>query len=272
MRPLNSLVLDGASEPLFFSDVHLGEECPSLTEPFLAWLDKALASSKTVFILGDLFNAWIGDDLLEQDRLFPETVRAARAVCQSLKAFTEAGGAAYFMAGNRDFLIGPNFFNRSGLRPLAQECQLQFAGRRWLLCHGDHLCIDDRPHQDLRSQLLSPEWQAEFLATSLASRAEFATTLREKSQAAKAMKAEEIMDVNRDECLRRVHHHECIGLIHGHTHRPGSYPMAEGLMRWVIPDWYTRPNQEKQADPDAAYCTGGFLRLTDAGPEIIRVS
>ena len=272
MRPLNSLVLDGASEPLFFSDVHLGEECPLLTEPFLAWLDKALASSKTVFILGDLFNAWIGDDLLEQDRLFPETVRAARAVCQSLKAFSEAGGAAYFMAGNRDFLIGPNFFNRSGLRPLAQECQLQFAGRRWLLCHGDHLCIDDRPHQDLRSRLLSPSWQAEFLATSLASRAEFATTLREKSQAAKAMKAEEIMDVNRDECLRRVRHHKCLGLIHGHTHRPGVYPMAEGLMRWVIPDWYARPNQEKYAGCDSAGFAGGFLRLTGAGPELIKVS
>ena len=272
MRPLNSLVLDGASEPLFFSDVHLGEECPLLTEPFLVWLDKALASSQTVFILGDLFNAWIGDDLLEQDRLFPETVRAARAVCQSLKAFSEAGGAAYFMAGNRDFLIGPNFFNRSGLRPLAQECQLQFAGRRWLLCHGDHLCIDDRPHQDLRSRLLSPSWQAEFLATSLASRAEFATTLREKSQAAKAMKAEEIMDVNRDECLRRVRHHECLGLIHGHTHRPGVYPMAEGLIRWVIPDWYARPNQEKYAGCDSAGFAGGFLRLTGAGPELIKVS
>jgi UDP-2,3-diacylglucosamine hydrolase len=272
VRPLNSLVLDSASEPLFFSDVHLGEQCPLLTAPFLAWLDKTLVFNKTIFILGDLFNAWIGDDLLEQDRLFPETVRAARAVCQSLKAFTEAGGAAYFMAGNRDFLIGPNFCKRSGLRPLAQECLLQFAGRRWLLCHGDHLCIDDRPHQDLRSRLLSPEWQAEFLATSLASRADFANTLREKSQAAKAMKAEEIMDVNRDESLRRIRHHECIGLIHGHTHRPGSYPMAEGLMRWVIPDWYARPNQEKYAGLDSAGFAGGFLRLTGAGPELIKVS
>ena len=176
------------------------------------------------------------------------------------------------MAGNRDFLIGPNFFKRSGLRPIAQECLLQFAGRRWLLCHGDHLCIDDRPHQDLRSRLLSPSWQAEFLATSLASRADFANTLREKSQAAKAMKAEEIMDVNRDECLRRVRHHECLGLIHGHTHRPGVYPMAEGLMRWVIPDWYTRPNQEKYAGHDSAGFAGGFLRLTGAGPELIKVS
>lgn len=267
MKPLSSLVLDDASEPLFFSDVHLGEECPLLTEPFLAWLDDALASTKALFIVGDLFNAWIGDDLLEQDHLYPETVRAAKAVCQKLKAFTESKGAAYFVAGNRDFLMGQDFFKRSGLQPLAEECLLQFAGHRWLLCHGDHLCIDDQAHQDLREKLLSPAWQAEFLAESLASRAGFANSLREKSQAAKAMKAEEIMDVNAEQCLRRVHHHACIGLIHGHTHRPGNYPLAEGLMRWVIPDWHAG-----HSETSTPHYAGGYLRLTRKGPELIEVS
>ncbi len=272
MTPLSSIALDDASKPLFFSDVHLGEECPGLTKPFLTWLDEALAETETVFILGDLFNAWIGDDLLDQDYLYPETVRAAGAFCQKLKAFTDAKGRAYFAAGNRDFLLRSDFFRRSGLQPLAEECVLQFSGQRWLLCHGDHLCIDDHAHQDLRKRLLSHTWQSDFLSAPLAARAAFADSLREKSRAAKAMKQEEIMDVNQNECLRRTRQHNCVGLIHGHTHRPGHYPMAEGLVRWVIPDWHASADEEDLAAPKELAYNGGFLRLTRTGPEIIKVS
>ncbi len=274
MTPLSSLALSGAGEPLFCSDVHLGEECPELTEPFLAWLDEALRSTQTFFILGDLFHAWIGDDLLDQEVLYPETVRAARKICKALKAFTQTGGHGYFLAGNRDFLMGDRFFAQTGLRPLAEECLLQFEGRTWLLCHGDHLCVDDKPHQELRRKLLSPAWQKEFLAQPLSSRADFASDLREKSRQAKTMKSDAIMDVNPQACLQRVRDLNCVGLIHGHTHRPGRYDVAEGLTRWVIPDWQALPSAEDKNKNGKAASTykGGFLRLQSAGPKLIALS
>ena len=274
MTPLSSLALSGAGELLFCSDVHLGEECPELTEPFLAWLNQALVSTQTVFILGDLFHAWIGDDLLDQDALYPETVRAAKKVSESLKAFTQAGGQAYFLAGNRDFLMGDRFFAQTGLRPLAQECLLAFEGSTWLLCHGDHLCVDDTPHQELRKTLLSPEWQKEFLAQPLSARADFASGLREKSRQAKTMKSDAIMDVNPQACLQRVRDLNCVGLIHGHTHRPGRYELAEGLTRWVIPDWQALPSADKKNNDGKAASTykGGFLSLQSAGPELTALS
>jgi UDP-2,3-diacylglucosamine hydrolase len=274
VTPLSSLTLSGAGELLFCSDVHLGEECPELTQPFLAWLNQALVSTQTVFILGDLFHAWIGDDLLDQDALYPETVRAAKKVSESLKAFTQAGGQAYFLAGNRDFLMGDRFFAQTGLRPLAQECLLAFEGSTWLLCHGDHLCVDDTPHQELRKTLLSPEWQKEFLAQPLSARADFASGLREKSRQAKTMKSDTIMDVNPQACLQRVRDLNCVGLIHGHTHRPGRYELAEGLTRWVIPDWQALPSADKKNNDGKAASTykGGFLSLQSAGPELTALS
>jgi UDP-2,3-diacylglucosamine hydrolase len=274
VTPLSSLTLSGAGELLFCSDVHLGEECPELTQPFLAWLNQALVSTQTVFILGDLFHAWIGDDLLDQDALYPETVRAAKKVSESLKAFTQAGGQAYFLAGNRDFLMGDRFFAQTGLRPLAQECLLAFEGSTWLLCHGDHLCVDDTPHQELRKTLLSPEWQKEFLAQPLSARADFASGLREKSRQAKTMKSDAIMDVNPQACLQRVRDLNCVGLIHGHTHRPGRYELAEGLTRWVIPDWQALPSADKKNKNGEAASTykGGFLSLQSAGPELTALS
>ncbi|HRY16507.1 MAG: UDP-2,3-diacylglucosamine diphosphatase [Candidatus Competibacteraceae bacterium] len=217
---------------LLISDLHLEPERPAITALFLAFLEQRARQAEALYILGDLFEAWIGDD--DDDDL-------GRQVAEGLRKLTGSGVPAYFLHGNRDFLLGEHFAAVSGLRLLPESVVINLAGEPVLLLHGDTLCIDDVDYQTFRSQVRDPAWQAQTLALPLTQRRALASQMRETSRQATRQKAMDITDVNREEVNRIMKQHRVEQLIHGHTHRPAirewtldSHPMR----RAVLGDWY----------------------------------
>ncbi|MDO9449372.1 MAG: UDP-2,3-diacylglucosamine diphosphatase [Rugosibacter sp.] len=223
----------------FVSDLHLSAERPDLTARFAAFLaDTAASKVTTLFILGDLFDAWIGDDDLAQ----PFNAE----VCSLLRKLSDQGTQLFFMAGNRDFLIGDRFAQAAGLQRLddmERVCEKVGAGETAILImHGDTLCTDDTDYQAFRQQVRNPAWQSDFLARPLAERRAEAAALRQKSRAATKEKSQIIMDVNAEAVRQALIASGCRRLIHGHTHRPGCehIALADGVAeRWVLSDWDT---------------------------------
>jgi UDP-2,3-diacylglucosamine hydrolase len=216
---------------LFISDLHLDPSRPAVTRAFLQLLEHQARCVDALYILGDLFEAWIGDD---DDSELNLTVIAA------LKALSDSGVKLYVMHGNRDFLIGENFCQQTGCQLLDDPSVVNLYGENVLLMHGDSLCTDDAEYMAFRAQCRNPAWQAPLLAMSLEQRRQFSQQLRDQSKEANSNKAEDIMDVNATETQRVLEQHQVALLIHGHTHRPAVHSLqtADGnAQRVVLGDW-----------------------------------
>lgn len=241
------------SQALFISDLHLSGERPDASEQFFRFLGNEASRAQALYVLGDLFEYWAGDDELKD----PAGDPLATEVAQGFRRLADAGVSVHVMHGNRDFLVGKGFFTASGARFLDDPSVVRFAGQPVALMHGDTLCTDDRDYQAWRRTARSEAWQREFLAKPLAARHEAIRGLREKSKEVIAAKPAEIMDVNADAVRDAFRRHGVRRLIHGHTHRAARHDMeVDGARceRWVLPDWYGR---------------GGYLALDDVGPRLV---
>lgn len=238
------------SRALFISDLHLSVERPAPNEQFFRFLHEEAARADALYMLGDLFEYWIGDDGIEEDPLGRQVVRA-------LRVLSRAGVAVFLMVGNRDFLMGAKFCEASGARFLDDPRVVEIGGKSVLLMHGDTLCTDDADYQGWRATARSEAWQKDFLAKSLPDRRETIEGLRAKSKAVVQSKPAEIMDVNEGAVREAFRVHGVTLMIHGHTHRPAKHEHeVDGRLcqRWVLPDWYGR---------------GGYLALDVVGPRLV---
>ena len=228
-------MLSIAGTARFVSDLHLREERPDLTQRFAVFLaDTAAANVEVLFILGDLFEYWIGDDDL--DAPFNEEV------CNLLRSAADMGPRICFIAGNRDFLVGERFAAAAGIELLPETTVVMAGGMATLLMHGDTVCTDDLPYQEFRRMVRSPQWQEAFLARPLSERRAEVEKLRKRSAEAMLGKTAAIMDANPDAIRSALLAHDCTRLIHGHTHRPGHKQVMLGsgrAERWVLSDWDT---------------------------------
>ena len=219
---------------LFISDLHLDENAPEITFQFLQLLKQCDKSIDALYILGDLFEAWIGDD---HDTPFH------RSIIQALRAASDKGLKIYFMYGNRDFLIGKKFLQASGCKLLADEEKISLYGTPVLLMHGDTLCTKDLAYLKARKKGRNWLYQTIFLWMPLSYRLNFAERMRQKSAAYKKTATIEIMDVTQEEVERVMQKHRVQFLIHGHTHRPAFHPLkidGESAIRIVLPAWHGR--------------------------------
>lgn len=219
---------------LFISDLHLDEARPGIVAQFERFLDTIAPGADALYILGDLFEYWVGDDVLA----LPLPARVAAA----LRAAAAATPTA-FMHGNRDFLVASGFAAATGVALLEDPAVVDLYGTRTLLTHGDTLCTGDLAYQQFRAQVRDPAWQAAALAKPVAERLAIAQGLRARSEGAKHGKAVEIMDVAPEAVEEALRRHGCELMIHGHTHRPGRHVhRVDGRerIRWVLPDWYER--------------------------------
>ncbi len=218
---------------LFISDLHLSPETAAANESLLDFLESTAPSADALYVLGDLFEYWIGDDGLAHP--------FACEVAGAFRKLSDRGVPAWFMHGNRDFLIGERFARESGMHILPDPTLVDLYGRPTLLMHGDTLCGGDLEYQKFRAMVRNPAWQQAFLAKPLAERVSMAQEVRGKSEQAKQVKDMAIMDVTPatvEEVLRR---HGYPRLIHGHTHRPARHEhLVDGKTceRWVLADWY----------------------------------
>lgn len=211
---------------LFISDLHLDDSRPWVVEALSKFLDDQTHVS-ALFILGDLFEFWIGDD---------DDSALADRVARMLLRFSEQGPKVYIMHGNRDFLIGEHYASRCGAELLADPCKLSLGQNELLLSHGDALCTRDTEYQAFRKIARSPDWQAQMLEQDLPTRRQLAAQLRAASKDAGSRKADDIMDVTESEVVDLMHASNCAALIHGHTHRPMQHQHETGK-RWVLGDW-----------------------------------
>ncbi|MEO1079014.1 MAG: UDP-2,3-diacylglucosamine diphosphatase [Pseudomonadota bacterium] len=216
----------------FISDLHLDAERPAVTRALFDFLQKITgdtngAPASALYILGDLFEFWVGDD--DDSPLVGE-------VADALREFSESGPDLYLMHGNRDFLIGADYAARAGAQLLDDPVVVTTGGNDLLLMHGDSLCTRDEDYQRFRTLARSPEWKADVLARSLDERRRLAAQLRMASRDAGSRKAADIMDVTPSEVERIRRETGVRTLIHGHTHRPARHDEPGGT-RWVLGDW-----------------------------------
>ena len=232
---------------LFISDLHLTPQRPGIVGLFVHFLKTRAAASEGLYILGDLFEYWIGDEAVQEP--------ATRPIFEALRGLTHAGVPVFIMHGNRDFLLGPAFAAATGCSLLPETHILTLGTQRVLLMHGDTLCTDDVEYQKFRSQIRQPDWIAGFLARPIADRIAMAQQYREMSRNATSMKPEQIMDVNPDAVLHAIRTHACAILIHGHTHRPGRHVGEHDgsqFERIVLGDWYDQGSVLEYRDGDYA--------------------
>lgn len=224
----------------FISDLHLSPQAPGVTKLFLSFLGARARAAEHLYILGDLFDAWPGDDCIDD----PENA-FDHAIVEALRAFTESGVRLSVMHGNRDFLLGDEFAVRSGACLLTDPYVLSVPLGQFVLAHGDALCTDDKDYQAFRTRVRDPAWRKDFLNKPLTVRKAMATTARQLSEHAKrdklAQSYQYLMDLNpaaTDDFLRE---HGYATFIHGHTHLPATHNhMVDGIHveRWVMSDWH----------------------------------
>jgi UDP-2,3-diacylglucosamine hydrolase len=212
----------------FISDLHLEESRPDITDAFLAFMDAIQDKAKTLYILGDFFESWIGDD---------ENTALQLSIKTRLKRFTESGAALFFMHGNRDFLIRDVFAKETGCIILEDPSLVDLAGEQVLLMHGDSLCTADTGYMKFRATIRNPAFLEPFLKRPIEERKITAQQLRAMSQANNQGKSMEIMDVTQDEVTQEMDKHKVATLIHGHTHRPQIEQRANNKVRIVLGDW-----------------------------------
>ena len=230
----------------FLADLHLEPAQPATLWALRQYLDSTPADA--VFLLGDLFEVWVGDDAMAEPGSF-------EGECCTLLARAAQRHPMYFMHGNRDFLVGAGFTRRTGIDVLADPTVLTFAGRRWLLSHGDALCLNDVEYQRFRAVARDPGWQARLLARPLHERRAQGRSARSESEARKQAGSAVYADVDATAALAWLRAARAQALIHGHTHLPADHVLAPGLARHVLTDW------DLAADPPRA----GVLRLTAEG-------
>lgn len=232
---------------LFVSDVHLSEAMPKTTLAFLHFLGHTATQAKRLYLLGDLFEYWPGDD--DCDAPYHQTIIAA------LKNLTDSGVQLYWIAGNRDFLVGAEFAHKTGVQQLADPCTIKLAEFKLLLSHGDCLCTDDVNYMRFKEMVRQEAWQQEFLQKPLTERKAIIQGMREASMQDQRQKSMSIMDVNQDAVDALMQDHDAAILIHGHTHRTAQHQESRGT-RYVLPDW----------DCDhALVMRGGYLSISDNG-------
>lgn len=230
---------------LFISDLHLCASRPQINEIFFAFLAKQAILAESLYILGDLFEYWAGDDDIGNS--------FHTDIIKSFSDLTAAGVNLYLMHGNRDFLMGERFSKACGATLLNDPTLIDLYGKSTLLTHGDTLCTDDIDYQNFRQQVRNIDWQTQFLSQPLSARKAAIEKIREQSEQQKKIKSADIMDVNNDavkELLRQYHYPT---LIHGHTHRPAKHiHNVDGKVceRWVLSDWYEQ-GQYLYCDADA---------------------
>lgn len=215
----------------FISDLHLTQDRPENTQRFLAYLESLSSDVSALYILGDLFDVWVGDD---------DPTPPNEAVKTHLAKITSKGVKVYFLAGNRDFLVGKKFFADTQVVSLEDEYIIDLFGTSTLLMHGDLLCSDDVEYQKFRDLTHTPEWQQSILSKPLQERLAMAQHYRQESHLNKANKSMEIMDVNTSTVVNYVKKHQVKRLIHGHTHRPDIHShIADGeeIERFVLAEW-----------------------------------
>ena len=213
------------------SDLHLDESRPDITRAFFQFLEGPAAGAEALYILGDFFEVWIGDD---------DDAPLAADVARQLKRYSDQGTAVYLMHGNRDFLLGDDYARRCGATLLPDPSLVTLAGKPVLLMHGDSLCTLDKEYMAFRQQARNPQWQQALLAKPLDERRQIAAQIRSVSQSMNSSKAEDIMDVTPDEVLQVMREHGVHTLIHGHTHRPARHTLSidgEPAERIVLGDW-----------------------------------
>jgi UDP-2,3-diacylglucosamine hydrolase len=221
---------------LFASDVHLSDAQPRTGEAFLAGLARYAPGVTHLFLLGDLFDAWVGDDVLDD----PSCEATALALVRQLAALAASGCVIHCLHGNRDFLLGEGFAARSGARILPDPCLIDLHGVPTVLTHGDTLCTGDTEYLAFRALSRSPAWQEAFLAQPLAGRLAAARAMRAQSEQSKTAKPMALMDATEDAVLDLLRDSDARQMIHGHTHRPARHwhrLAREALPRWVLPDW-----------------------------------
>ena len=214
-------------KPRFISDIHLSEDTPHLTNAFKVFLNKSKETCTHLFILGDLFEIWIGDD---DDNSFNQDIKKA------LLDFTTDGPKTFLMHGNRDFLIGDAFANEVGISILSDPYTLDINGMKTVLSHGDFLCTDDTDYIEFRNKVRSKEWQKDFLSKSIDERNEIANSLRSDSRDATSEKSLEITDANLVTVNSFIQENKPDIFIHGHTHRPKIHE-HDSCKRIVLGDW-----------------------------------
>ena len=233
---------------LFIADLHLQTEEPAITAGFLRFLLGEAKSADALYILGDLFEAWIGDD-------DPNPLH--REMAAAIKALVDSGVPCYFIHGNRDFLIGKRYARESGMTLLPEEQVLDLYGRKVLIVHGDTLCTDDTGYLAFRAKVHTPWIQKVFLALPLFIRNRIAARMRAGSKAANSSKSMTIMDVNPQAVVRVMEKHDVQWLIHGHTHRPDVHSLianGQPAHRVVLGAWHTE---------------GSMVKVTPEGVELI---
>lgn len=233
-------------QALYISDLHLSDERPLANERFFAFMEGEAAAAGELYVLGDLFEYWVGDDDLDDP--------FNAVIAGFFRRFTGAGGRLFVLHGNRDFLVGERFARETGARLLEDPALVGDT----LLMHGDTLCTDDHDYQNWRRTARSQPWQREFLAKPLAERRRVVRGLREKSKEVIQAKPAEIMDVNEGAVREALRRHRATRLIHGHTHRPGHHALevdGRRCERWVLPDWYG---------------AGGYLEIDKGKARLVR--
>jgi UDP-2,3-diacylglucosamine hydrolase len=224
---------------LFIADLHLHTEEPAITAGFLHFLRGEARHADALYILGDLFEAWIGDDA-------PEPLH--REIAKEIKALVDSGVPCYFIHGNRDFLLGKRFARESGMILLPEEQRLELYGRPVLILHGDTLCTDDAGYQAFRAKVHQPWLQKLFLALPLFVRRRVAAKMRDGSKSANSHKSMNIMDVNPQAVVNVMEKHHVQWLIHGHTHRPAVHELIANdkpAFRVVLGAWHTEGSMVK---------------------------
>lgn len=225
--------LNKQDSTLFISDLHLCASRPGITAAFIEFLQNTASKVKALYILGDLFEYWAGDD--DIDDTFHQQI------ISSFKSLSATGVKVFLMHGNRDFLIAEGFCQMAGITLLDDPTMIDLHGKKALLSHGDDLCVDDVAYQQFRIQVRDKKWQHEFLNQPLQIRKKQIEAIRARSEQEKTQKSLEIMDVNNEAVIALLRKYQPDMLIHGHTHRPNQHSIDLNdrlITRWVLGDWY----------------------------------
>jgi UDP-2,3-diacylglucosamine hydrolase len=258
---ISALTLQGADTVLLCSDMHLDDADPNRTAAFVHWLGHASQDATWILLLGDVFDAWVGDDQMSFDAGAdspPAWEMLADGLAQARRHRPDRPLQVGVLVGNRDFLIGPALCERLSaalLAPFVTVSHPGLAAGPALLCHGDELCTADTDYQAWRSQARSDHWQKTFLSRPLKERMEMARALRARSEEEKTEKPMALMDVVPEEADAVLQTYGADVLVHGHTHLPGCTALPSGRRRWVLPDWSVTPGAHR----------GGGLRIDAEG-------
>ncbi|WP_455202358.1 UDP-2,3-diacylglucosamine diphosphatase [Kaarinaea lacus] len=232
---------------LFISDLHLSGERPDIIKLFLEFMATRAKEADALYILGDLFEVWLGDDFIPPD---------AQTVVNALRDYSDSGRKLFVMHGNRDFLMGDHFAEITGCNLLPDPSIIDLYGTKTLIGHGDLLCTDDVDYMRFRQQVRNKDWQTAFLAKTVEERIAIAKQARQESKKQTSSIAEEIMDANQNTVEQVMQEHNINQMIHGHTHRPDTHTFVldnQQRTRIVLGDWYEQ---------------GSLLECTEKGCEL----